>query len=243
MWHEEQGREDGAPAQSPVLEDADPLCAPSPTSDSEDADPSCSGDDQPRSRDSGPFKPLCPYFEHMMVRLPSSDFAPAGPASAAASQAGTLSRTCSPLNVSTSSPVDDRAMNSGTCEKPSIQLAAFQSARIHDASKRQTDQNLVPLLGFKKPPSLLPPRPDSPAAADWARWQASSRADAGECSFDRASNALPRRVAPCHQDLTVHGWGSWKEQRNEKNGQKRRLTVLLRKLVPSSWFSGINAKD
>jgi hypothetical protein len=213
MWYAEPGRDEevGADARSPTPDDSgEEVEAPARSPTPEDSDPPGEHGpaDQPLRPDSGSFRPLCPHFEHLMQRLPCSDWVPAAQASTAfspVSQAGTLTRTSTPTLSRTGSPVN--------LEKPSIQLAAFQSARIHDASKRQTDQNLVPLPGFKKPPSLLPPRPDSPAAADWAR--RNLQAGAGHCTFGRDSDALPERVAPRYQDLTGHGLGSWKEHKNE----------------------------
>ena len=122
--------------------------APSPSPESsEDED---SGLKRCSSSSNSSFKPLCPDFEDLMTRMPSAASVQlrADTPTSESSTSRALTRTSSPTN----------ARKCGE-KPPSIQLSVFQTALIHDASKRQSDQNLVPLPGYKKPPSLLPPCP------------------------------------------------------------------------------------
>ena len=123
--------------------------APSPSPESsEDED---LGLKRCSSSSNSSFKPLCPDFEHLMSRMPSAASMQlrADTPTSESSTSGALTRTSSPTNA-----------RKGAEKPPSIQLSVFQTALIHDASKRQSDQNLVPLPGYKKPPSLLPPCPN-----------------------------------------------------------------------------------
>lgn len=137
-------------------EDEEDRCfAPSPSpvsSEHQDSQQFCSESDflkEPSSSSS--LKLLCPDFEDLINRVPSTSSA----------TASVLSRTASPSSsksglTRTGSPSQ---WNCDRDQKPSIQLSFFQTALIHDASKRHS--GFVPLPEYKKPPNLLPPCPDN----------------------------------------------------------------------------------